>query len=288
MSDATKRPCREVECAGGQHVPTGRTELLTNEELADRNRANVKSTQRWFMVPSGEPLDHEAILALEDACTVGAGATTKYTRELSTLRVEQGAVLRAFIARAVQLADLSHPEALINHVREHGLAALDGDAAGLALITAFGKLDAEAAALRAALEFYAAPETYFAIGFFPDRPCGDFIDDCDDTGDLGVKPGKRARTALGAALSGNAGLDLLAERDTLKARLERLEASGAARWEANHQRAVLEHHGLTDFDFGCDSIDAVCEALLGTRAERDQLLAEVGTLRSQLTAMAQP
>lgn len=46
-----------------------------------------------------------------------------------------------------------------------------------------------------ALEFYAAPETYFAIGFFADRPCGEFIHDFEET-ELEVKPGKRARTAL--------------------------------------------------------------------------------------------
>lgn len=27
------------------------------------------------------------------------------------------------------------------------------------------------------LQFYANPDTYFAIGFFPDRPCGEFIED---------------------------------------------------------------------------------------------------------------
>jgi hypothetical protein len=45
--------------------------------------------------------------------------------------------------------------------------------------------------LREALEFYADPETYFAVGFFPDPPCGEFMDDFD-----GQRPGKRARAAL--------------------------------------------------------------------------------------------
>src|SRR3972149_4674878 len=40
--------------------------------------------------------------------------------------------------------------------------------------------------------FYANPETYFAIGFFPDPPNGKFMDDFDET-ELGPKPGKRAR-----------------------------------------------------------------------------------------------
>ena len=47
------------------------------------------------------------------------------------------------------------------------------------------------------VRFYADPDTYFAIGFFPDRPCGDFIDDFSDT-ELGLKPGKMARECLAA------------------------------------------------------------------------------------------
>lgn len=47
-----------------------------------------------------------------------------------------------------------------------------------------------------ALEFYADPETYVAIGFLADRPAGAFMDDFDDTGELGLRPGKRARAAL--------------------------------------------------------------------------------------------
>src|SRR4030067_1917109 len=46
-----------------------------------------------------------------------------------------------------------------------------------------------------ALAFYADIETYFAIGFFPDRPCGKFMTDFEKT-DLGHKPGKCARKAL--------------------------------------------------------------------------------------------
>jgi hypothetical protein len=48
-----------------------------------------------------------------------------------------------------------------------------------------------------ALAFYGDPKTYFAIGLFPDPPCGPFIDDINDTGtSLGHKPGKRAREVL--------------------------------------------------------------------------------------------
>ena len=48
-----------------------------------------------------------------------------------------------------------------------------------------------------ALEFYAGPGTYFGIGFFPDPPCGEFVDDFSET-ELGQKPGKRARDAMAA------------------------------------------------------------------------------------------
>ena len=34
--------------------------------------------------------------------------------------------------------------------------------------------------LAEALHFYADPDNYFAIGFFPDRPCGEFIEDFKD------------------------------------------------------------------------------------------------------------
>jgi len=46
--------------------------------------------------------------------------------------------------------------------------------------------------LSESLFFYANPDTYFAIGFVPDPPCGDFINDFDNTG----KPGSNARKTL--------------------------------------------------------------------------------------------
>ena len=59
------------------------------------------------------------------------------------------------------------------------------------------KLDAEALGeILEALAFYADGETYFAIGFFPDPPCGDFIEDFDEVPNLGQKPGKRARAVF--------------------------------------------------------------------------------------------
>lgn len=56
------------------------------------------------------------------------------------------------------------------------------------------------AALEEALAFYADPDTYFAIGFMADPPCGAFVDDASEV-DGYPRPGKRARTAL-AALEG--------------------------------------------------------------------------------------
>lgn len=58
------------------------------------------------------------------------------------------------------------------------------------------KLRARIAELEAALEFYANPDTYFAIGFFPDLPCGDFMDDFEEIDIRGYKPGKKARECL--------------------------------------------------------------------------------------------
>jgi hypothetical protein len=69
-----------------------------------------------------------------------------------------------------------------------------------ALATARAKRDEAARRadrLAEALRFYADPETYLAIGFLPDPPCGEFMDDFDDQGpQLGMKPGRRARAVL--------------------------------------------------------------------------------------------
>ena len=43
-----------------------------------------------------------------------------------------------------------------------------------------------------ALKFYADIDNYFAIGIFPDQPCGNFANDIDETG----KPGALARKIL--------------------------------------------------------------------------------------------
>lgn len=53
---------------------------------------------------------------------------------------------------------------------------------------------------------------------------------------------------------------------------EAVAETPAARWEADHQRRVLEFHGLADeFPFGCDAIDHVAGVLLAARDEIDRL-----------------
>jgi len=42
------------------------------------------------------------------------------------------------------------------------------------------------------LLFYGSPDTYFAVSLVPDSPCGDIMNDLDETG----KPGKLARETL--------------------------------------------------------------------------------------------
>jgi hypothetical protein len=62
-----------------------------------------------------------------------------------------------------------------------------------------------------------------------------------------------------------------AARNLLGPAIEALEAdaagASAAKWEADHQRAALERHGLMDLFMGCDSIDVVCERLVAARAQ---------------------
>ena len=67
-------------------------------------------------------------------------------------------------------------------------------------------------ALWEALEFYADPDTYFAISMIPDRPCGELMEDFEEPNSKDPvwgnvwdthatpKPGKRAREALNEAI----------------------------------------------------------------------------------------
>lgn len=51
--------------------------------------------------------------------------------------------------------------------------------------------------LEEALAFYADPETWVAVAFLADPPCGEIVTDESDTGDpWGWRLGKRAREAL--------------------------------------------------------------------------------------------
>lgn len=55
------------------------------------------------------------------------------------------------------------------------------------------------------LEFYAAPESYFAIVISGDSPCGEFAEDFEEIEEMGQKeprPGARARAALRALQGG--------------------------------------------------------------------------------------
>ena len=71
----------------------------------------------------------------------------------------------------------------------------NGSVAIRKLISALEAAQEEAAGLRKTLEFYANPDTYFAIGLFPDAPCGSFVDDLEEIEGM-ARPGKRARQAL--------------------------------------------------------------------------------------------
>jgi hypothetical protein len=56
--------------------------------------------------------------------------------------------------------------------------------------------------LEAALAFYAAPTTWYAVSLFSDPPAGDIMEDLSETA-LGMKPGKLARETLAGAEEGN-------------------------------------------------------------------------------------
>lgn len=50
--------------------------------------------------------------------------------------------------------------------------------------------------LARALDFYADPDTYFAVAVVGDPPCGEFVNDFSEV-DGEMRPGRRAREALG-------------------------------------------------------------------------------------------
>jgi hypothetical protein len=129
-----------------------------------------------------------------DALLDAAGEREAWIKETRNLRAEHTALL---IQR----------DALQARVEEFGRHMAECDTKGDALDIAEARLDdaeARVAALEGALEFYADPMTYFAVGIFADRPCGEFVDDMSETDEYGMKPGKLARAAL-AAGRGEAG-----------------------------------------------------------------------------------
>jgi hypothetical protein len=71
-----------------------------------------------------------------------------------------------------------------------------------------------------ALKFYADPENYFAIAFFPDPPCGEFINDFSET-ENGLRPGKKAREVLNAIYDQDRKIKADADRNKGKVRLLR-------------------------------------------------------------------
>jgi hypothetical protein len=71
-----------------------------------------------------------------------------------------------------------------------------------------------------ALKFYADPENYMAIAFFPDPPCGEFISDFSQT-EIGLRPGKKAREVLNAISDQDRKIKADAHRNKGKVRLLR-------------------------------------------------------------------
>lgn len=63
------------------------------------------------------------------------------------------------------------------------------------------KAHATAVDLYETLEFYADPDTYFAVAIISDPPCGELIDDFSETPAFGFKPGKRARECINKVMA---------------------------------------------------------------------------------------
>lgn len=66
------------------------------------------------------------------------------------------------------------------------------------------------------LQFYGDWESYFAIGFLPDPPCGEFVTDFSEVGQYGQRPGKRAREVLNQVEAILAARDQPKEKDNAK------------------------------------------------------------------------
>ncbi|MCF8356990.1 MAG: hypothetical protein K9H48_21300 [Melioribacteraceae bacterium] len=83
------------------------------------------------------------------------------------------------------------------------------------------ELSKEVYQLQEALKFYADPETYIAVGIFPDEPCGDFIHDFSETLYFGAKPGKLARETLSKLYEEHKPPPKDCEEELRKARIQR-------------------------------------------------------------------
>ena len=91
-----------------------------------------------------------------------------------------------------QLADIARLEAEVERLKRAEIAWHLAEAE-------VERLTAERDELKAALEFYADPETYFALCMMADPPCGDFIRDFSVVEGAYTDrpmPGTRARAAL--------------------------------------------------------------------------------------------
>lgn len=172
--------------------------------------------------PSGLTAEQRATLEvfahLQSSLGEAVRAALAEIDRLAKLVNDQNGTLAAFADRAVeaeaerdalkQQAEIDR-ETMKHMVQSHDERVAERDAlraevrrltseAAIALDES-SRLRALVAEMRGALEFYADPETYFAITFLDDPPSGDFMDDFSD--DHGGEfdrpmPGKRARAAL--------------------------------------------------------------------------------------------
>jgi len=65
------------------------------------------------------------------------------------------------------------------------------------------------------------------------------------------------------------------------------ERNAEKTWDENHQRAVLEAHGMLKYDFGCDSIDHICDALEEARNARDGAIYSLGLRDGDVSRLEQ-
>ena len=157
------------------------------------------------------PLEIEAASHIEAQATEIEGLRKERdeARHYLSIRDRQAKSSRAYWVRAAKAALAGDPRELRNRVAlseegpvtitngdtEHTFPAPDPDPFARA-----ESAEAKVRELETVLQFYADPDSYVAIAFFGDRPCGDFIEDFDEvTDDFGFtveRPGKRARASL--------------------------------------------------------------------------------------------